>query len=118
MTCRACAGTNWIAICAIVWPWPGLPAKPCSAPGRCKLHRVTRGTPRLVNIIAHKALMLAFSEGRQQVFARHIRDAAADTPETRTDWLSWAAALAGAALIVLLGIAWVVRCDECHQPGT
>ena len=71
-----------------------------------KLHRITGGTPRLVNIIAHKALMLAFSEGRQQVFAKHIRDAAADTPEVRRDWLPWAA-LAGFAAIVLLGVAWM-----------
>ena len=56
-----------------------------------KLHRITGGTPRLVNIVAHKALMLAFSDGRQQVLARHIRDAAADTPEVRRDWLPWAA---------------------------
>jgi MSHA biogenesis protein MshM len=53
------------------------------------LHRVTRGTPRLANIIAHKALMLAFAEGRQQVLARHIRKAAADTPEAHKDWMLW-----------------------------
>ena len=70
-----------------------------------KLYRITGGTPRLVNIIAHKALMLAFGEGRQQVFARHIRDAAADTPEARRDWLPWVLALTGVAVIALLGIA-------------
>lgn len=73
-----------------------------------KLYRITGGTPRLVNIIAHKALMLAFGEGRQQVFARHIRDAAADTPEARRDWLPWALAMTGAAAIASLGIAWMV----------
>ena len=71
-----------------------------------KLHRITAGTPRLVNIVAHKALMLAFSDGRQQVFAQHIRDAAADTPEVRRDWLPWAVALTGTALVASLGIAW------------
>lgn len=53
------------------------------------LHRVTHGTPRLVNIIAHKALMLAYAEGRQQVLARHVRKAAADTPESYQDWMRW-----------------------------
>ncbi len=72
-----------------------------------KLHRITGGTPRLVNIVAHKALMLAFSDGRQQVYVGHIRDAAADTPEVRRDWLPWAVALTGAAVIASLGIAWV-----------
>lgn len=34
MTCKACARMSWNAICAIVWRWPDLPVKPCSAPGR------------------------------------------------------------------------------------
>ena len=71
-----------------------------------KLHRITRGTPRLANIVAHKALMLAFSDGRQHVLSKHIRHAAADTPEVRRDWLPWVAALTGAALTASLGIAW------------
>lgn len=53
------------------------------------LHRVTHGTPRLANIIAHKAMLLAFAEGRQQVQARHVRKAAADTPESHRDWMIW-----------------------------
>jgi len=72
-----------------------------------KLYRVTGGTPRLINIIAHKALMLAFSEGRQQVFARHIRGAAADTPEARHDWLPLAEVLTALVVITLLGVAWM-----------
>ena len=72
-----------------------------------KLYRISGGTPRLINIIAHKALMLAFSEGRQQVSSRHIRGAAADTPEARRDWLPWALALTGVAIIISLGIAWM-----------
>ncbi|HEU0219917.1 MAG TPA: AAA family ATPase [Gallionella sp.] len=73
-----------------------------------KLHRITGGTPRLVNIVAHKALMLAFGEGRQQVLARHIRDAAVDTPEVRRDWLPWAMALTGVVVAASLGVAWMV----------
>lgn len=63
-----------------------------------KMHRVTGGTPRLVNIVAHKALMLAFAEGRQQVAGKHVAEAAADTPEVRRDWLPWA--LAGTVVVV------------------
>lgn len=72
-----------------------------------KLYRVTGGTPRLVNIIAHKALMLAFGEGRQQVSSRHIRDAAADTPEARRDWLPWALTLVGTAVFASLAATWM-----------
>jgi MSHA biogenesis protein MshM len=45
-----------------------------------RMHRVSRGIPRLINIIAHKALLLAFGEGMQQVQPHHVRAAAADTP--------------------------------------
>jgi MSHA biogenesis protein MshM len=73
------------------------------------LHRVSHGTPRLINIIAHKALMLAFGEGRQQVLARHVRAAADDTPESRPDWNRWIwmiAILAGflAAGVILMEV--------------
>ncbi len=71
-----------------------------------KLYRITGGTPRLVNIVAHKAMMLAFSEGAQQVSPGHVRDAAADTPEARRDWLPWALALTGVALTASLWVAW------------
>lgn len=43
------------------------------------VHRASRGTPRLINILANKALLAAFGEGRQRVSAGHVRRAAADT---------------------------------------
>jgi len=45
---------------------------------RC-LHRASRGTPRLLNILAHKSLLATFGDGRHQVRASHVRRAAADT---------------------------------------
>ena len=71
------------------------------------LQRVSGGTPRLVNIIANKALLLAYGEGRQQVLARHIRTAAADTPETKRDWLVWGWGI-GALVLSLAGVSWVL----------
>ncbi|MBI5007020.1 MAG: AAA family ATPase [Nitrosomonadales bacterium] len=74
-------------------------------PGAVNLmHRVTRGTPRLTNIIAHKALMLAFAEGRQQVQTGHVRKAAADTPESRQDWMVWLWLALGSAALLALGV--------------
>ena len=74
-----------------------------------KLYRVSGGVPRLVNIICHKALLLVFGEGRQQVDEKHIRIAASDTPaakpEMRTRWI-WAALT---ALGIGLGIgSWTL----------
>jgi MSHA biogenesis protein MshM len=45
---------------------------------RC-LHRASRGTPRLLNILAHKALLAVYGDGRHAVLARHVRRAVADT---------------------------------------
>ncbi|GGW48639.1 ExeA family protein [Alishewanella tabrizica] len=47
------------------------------------LHHYSRGIPRLVNILAHKCLMLAYGEGRTQVTWQHMRYAAADTPAVK-----------------------------------
>lgn len=43
------------------------------------LRRASGGTPRLVNILAHKALLSAFGEGRPSVKHRHVHGAARDT---------------------------------------
>ena len=52
------------------------------------LHRASNGTPRLINILAHKALMLVFGEGRQTVKLRHVRQARQDTEGAhRIGWL-------------------------------
>jgi MSHA biogenesis protein MshM len=44
------------------------------------VHRRSGGLPRLINVIAHKAMLLAFSEGVQAVRAQHVNLAVADTP--------------------------------------
>lgn len=73
-----------------------------------KMHRITAGTPRLVNIVANKALMLAYGEGRQQVSAKHVGAAANDTPEVRRDWLPWAMGMTALAVFASLAIMWGV----------
>ncbi len=71
------------------------------------LQQVSGGTPRLVNIIANKALLLVYGEGRQQVLARHVRSAAADTPEARRNWLVWGWGI-GALVLSLAGMSWIL----------
>ncbi len=54
--------------------------------------RFSGGVPRLVNILAHKCLMLAYGENEHRVNVRHVRMAAADTPGVRAPvswWASW-----------------------------
>jgi len=56
------------------------------------LRRASGGTPRLVNILAHKALLAVFGAGGVIVERRHVRDAARDTADPsspRFGWLRW-----------------------------
>jgi MSHA biogenesis protein MshM len=60
-----------------------------------KLAAASGGVPRLINILAHKCLMLAYGEGVHRVSAQHVRWAEADTPglvspkRGRARWWSW-----------------------------
>lgn len=69
-----------------------------SAPARWLLKWRTRGFPRLVNIVAHKALMCAYGAGRPMVGWREMRCAIADTASLRARVLPRAALAALAAL--------------------
>ena len=44
------------------------------------------GVPRLVNILAHKALLLTYGEGARRAERRHVRVAVDDTPAATTPW--------------------------------
>jgi MSHA biogenesis protein MshM len=56
------------------------------------IHRASRGVPRLVNILAHKSLLLLYGEGGHRVERRHLRAAAEDTPSASAPWWWWKAA--------------------------
>ncbi|HEY5928730.1 MAG TPA: AAA family ATPase [Burkholderiales bacterium] len=70
------------------------------------LYRASRGVPRLINVLAHKAMLAAFGEGRHHVSAQHVRKAANDTPSARVPRspVLWAVlAVMAAALAAGLG---------------
>ncbi|MHB1175163.1 MAG: ExeA family protein [Sulfuriferula sp.] len=73
-----------------------------------QLYMASGGIPRLVNIMSHKALMLAYGEGRQQVGARHVRAAAKDTGSARNNgWRWWL--IVAMLLIAGSALGWVLR---------
>ncbi|SIP97575.1 ExeA family protein [Aquipseudomonas alcaligenes] len=69
------------------------------------------GIPRLINILAHKALMVAFGEGCRQVSAGHVRRAQLDTEGAqpflarRPAWFGWGLAAVSLSVLALVG-AW------------
>jgi MSHA biogenesis protein MshM len=72
-----------------------------------QLFKTSGGVPRLVNILAHKALMLAYGQGKQQIGARHVRDAARDTISTRRRVWPWMV-VAGGLLAAAGGLTWAL----------
>jgi MSHA biogenesis protein MshM len=42
--------------------------------------RISAGVPRLINVLAHKCLMLAYGENVHRISSIHVRLAAQDTP--------------------------------------
>lgn len=75
-----------------------------------RLFRASRGIPRLVNILAHKALLAAFGEGVHKVDEKHVRLAVADTESVRVPpaLKERAASYFTALLIALLIVAGVL----------
>lgn len=77
-----------------------------TAPAVRLMHRLSGGIPRLVNILAHKTLLLVYGEGERQVLPRHVRTAAADTPSVKSVlhpvwWFAFAM-----LLISMGGVIW------------
>ena len=69
-----------------------------------RLHRASLGVPRLINILAHKALMAGFGEGARYITDRYVKLAILDTESTRAlavaarrRWLRFGALLAALA---------------------
>lgn len=76
-----------------------------------RLHRASGGIPRLVNVLAHKALLLAYGRGLREVSEAEVALAVRDTDgaqaPTRAGWGRMAAwlAVAGAAAAAAV-LAW------------
>ena len=73
-----------------------------------RLYRASGGIPRLVNILAHKALMVGYGQGKQQVSAAHVAEAAKDTLTTKRSLPRWLLAAVPAAAAAVAAFTWVL----------
>jgi MSHA biogenesis protein MshM len=73
------------------------------------ISRYSRGIPRLVNLLAHKGLMLAYGEGKSRVSNRHIRFAAQDTEDTQRANRHYVWWLGATAIFSVVCYAWGQR---------
>lgn len=87
--------------------------QPLFSPGALKaIWKYSRGIPRLVNVLSHKGLMLAFGENKLQVDTRHLRYAAKDTEDVQIQMSALNPILLGVLISVLLlaaAAAWYFR---------
>jgi len=72
------------------------------------LFRASRGIPRLINVLSHKALMVAYGRGDDVIRSKHVHIAARDSAEAKSvggpaflpsGWLRWLAGVFGALLV-------------------
>ena len=81
-----------------------------------KLHTASGGIPRLINILAHKALMLGYGEGGRQITRRHVALAARDTMASKRGPLGgrwpwpwpWPWLAACGLLLAASGLTWAL----------
>ncbi len=86
-----------------------------STPSIAALHYYSQGIPRLLNILANKALLAAYGKGQSRIGWRHVHMAALDTDATRIRWLLpgfhrlffWLLLLAGAAYVYFKPELWL-----------
>lgn len=92
-----------------------------SAAARNELHRLSRGVPRIINVIADRALLGAYTREEHLVTAGFVRRAAAEVrgrPVFRS-WLRWGAiagATAGAALLAVTILRGTSADDAATPP--
>ncbi len=72
------------------------------------LYRASGGIPRLINIMAHKSLMLCYGQGKQQVARRHVQLAAADTIGVRRMRWPWLVLVGTGLLAAACGLTWAL----------
>lgn len=56
------------------------------------MYQASRGIPRLINVLAHKSLMVAYGQGKKTLTTQHVHMACEDTEDTvpmadRTHWM-------------------------------
>ncbi|GDY26472.1 MULTISPECIES: ExeA family protein [unclassified Agarivorans] len=68
------------------------------------LTRASRGIPRLINILAHKVLMLCYGQGAQQVSVNMVKTAVQDTEDAALPAAKTALLVLGFSACFLLGL--------------
>ncbi len=85
-----------------------------------RLHQLSGGVPRLINVLCDRALLGAYAQGKDAVDAATLTQAAREVLPTATPARRWRqpAFVAAALLVVSLGIGWVSLNSRAPVPFT
>lgn len=78
-----------------------------------RIHSLTRGIPRLINVLCDRSLLGAYGQKKSRVTRLLVRDAATEVFGDMTDKASWqraplVPAVLGAVLVLVLAFAWLL----------
>lgn len=82
------------------------------------LHRASAGVPRLINVIAHKAMMAAYGQASDRIQRTHVARAIMDTQESRSIgyWLArrdyWLWPLLAISAAMLIGLIFFAESNS------
>ena len=86
-----------------------------SAAALRRIYALSKGTPRLINVIADRSLLGAYTLGRHQVSASIVSRAAKEVLGQTSDYRAWW--LGAATALFAAGAAWAILVPF-NQPGT
>jgi general secretion pathway protein A len=77
-----------------------------TAPALAEVYRLSGGVPRVINVIADRALLGAYTQDRHRVVGSLVRTAATEVfgRQFAPPWLPWAGAAAAALALVVTGV--------------
>jgi general secretion pathway protein A len=91
-----------------------------TAKAKRELYRLAHGIPRMINVIADRALLGAFTRETHQVSAELVRGAAAEVYDRPSSlippWAAWLAAGAGVAALLIAGLLLLPDAGPPAQP--
>jgi MSHA biogenesis protein MshM len=71
-----------------------------------KIAKASKGIPRLVNVLCHKMLMLAYGQGQYKITKQHLNAAIADTQDAKVSNFTSKAIIFASLVIIIALILW------------
>jgi len=91
-----------------------------TSPAKRELYRLSQGVPRMINVIADRAMLGAFTEDSRQVTPKLLRKAAGEVFDRNfSPWSRWLKRVGAVAIVagIVVGAGWLVSNWSDLRPG-